>query len=499
MEKNWNIAIYMRLSKEDAENKDESSSISSQRKLLRQCVIKKFTKYRLTEYADDGYSGMNFNRPALKKLLDMVRKEEINCIIVKDFSRFSRDYITLGDYLEQIFPFMGVRFISINDGYDSMYTENADGLSVSFKGLLYDLYSKDLSVKIKASLQNKKDRGEYACANVPFGYKKDSMNPHKLCIEEKEAAVVRQIFHMACQGAGAYEIARSFNHSGVTTPAAFKKKNGLADKESEDGRSLWSAQTVYKILNNPVYTGALVYNKYENGKLKPQNEWKIRKGQHEPVISEEIYNKAGQKRINSKANGQGAGYPLTGKLICGECKKSLSLKKGKHSYYTCSTRWIADLPGCIRHLSLLSIQETVYAVLKMLVFTYADMGNLCKYETEQKQKEEKRLEADRKHAYICLQNLKMKKAEIYAWYAAKKIDLSTYRKLNCDIMKRKHAEEVVLSASIKENTQSKRTEIICDYMEMNPCFIDFMIQKIIIYDENHVVIRLRFAESSYLT
>lgn len=164
-----NIAIYMRLSKEDEFSHEESNSISMQRLLLRDYVREHFPDAKILEFFDDGYSGTNFDRPGIQDLLDRVRNYEINCIIVKDFSRFARDYIELGSYLEQIFPFMGVRFISINDKYDSdKYTGNVTDIDVNFKNLLYDLYSKDLSVKIKASMRSIKAQGKYVGSEAPF-------------------------------------------------------------------------------------------------------------------------------------------------------------------------------------------------------------------------------------------------------------------------------------------------------------------------------------------
>lgn len=165
-----NIGLYMRLSKEDAFVHEESNSITMQRLLLRDYAMEHFPEAGIREFADDGYTGTNFDRPGMQALLEAVRNMEIDCIIVKDFSRFARDYIELGSYLEQIFPFMGVRFISVNDKYDSVKQGGhpAD-VDVNFKGLLYDLYSKDMSVKIRSSLRAVKEQENYVGAFVPFG------------------------------------------------------------------------------------------------------------------------------------------------------------------------------------------------------------------------------------------------------------------------------------------------------------------------------------------
>ncbi len=201
--KKYQIAIYVRLSKEDEKSKTEemrsmeevcsmeeahsteevypmeeihsmeSSSVTMQRFLLRRYAAENFSDYDLLEFSDDGYTGTNLDRPGLQAMLEMVKELKIDCIIVKDFSRFARDYIELGTYLEQIFPFMGVRFISVNDGYDSQGCHGGLGdFEVNFKNLLYDLYSKDLSQKVRSSLAVRKEQGQYVSANAPFGYKR---------------------------------------------------------------------------------------------------------------------------------------------------------------------------------------------------------------------------------------------------------------------------------------------------------------------------------------
>ena len=189
------IAIYMRLSKEDEKDcrKEESNSIRNQRALAEAYVKDHFKEYKLLEFQDDGYTGTNFDRPGVTALLKEVKDGKIDCIVVKDFSRFSRDYIEMGSYLEQIFPFMGVRFISVNDRYDSMEGDGRVGdLDVSFRNLLYDLYSRDLSVKVKSALGVRREKGNYISTYCPFGYEKDPYDKHQLLIEKDEAEVVRR-------------------------------------------------------------------------------------------------------------------------------------------------------------------------------------------------------------------------------------------------------------------------------------------------------------------
>jgi len=196
------LAEYIRLSQED-ENQGESNSIRNQRELLNAFVESSpdLSQYEVVEFCDDGYSGTNFDRPGVKSLLDEVRAGNIQCIIVKDLSRFGRNYIDIGDYLEQIFPFLGVRFISVNDHFDSNdFDGTTGGLDVGFRNLIYSLYSKDLSQKVRSAKKTRMEKGEFIGSHAPYGYAKSSENRKKLVVDEKAAAVVRRIFAMANEG-----------------------------------------------------------------------------------------------------------------------------------------------------------------------------------------------------------------------------------------------------------------------------------------------------------
>ena len=245
------IAIYIRLSKEDDKYKEESNSITMQRILLQRFVAENFADYDLLEFCDDGYTGTNFERPGMQDMLEMVRDSKINCIVVKDFSRFARDYIELGSYLEQIFPFMGVRFISVNDHYDSKnYQGSIADIDVNFKNLLYDLYSKDLSQKVRSSLAIRKEKGQYVSGNSPFGYEKDPEDRHALLIAEDEAEVVRRIFSLTVEGYTSVQIARLFNETRVRTPIEFKIAKGKTSREPKGDRFMWNSSTICQILRN---------------------------------------------------------------------------------------------------------------------------------------------------------------------------------------------------------------------------------------------------------
>lgn len=375
------IAIYMRLSKEDdkegCETGDawmpkedgqigESNSITMQRILLQGFIAENFSDYDLFEFCDDGYTGTNFERPGMQDMLEMARESKINCIIVKDFSRFARDYIELGSYLEQIFPFLGVRFISINDNYDSKnYRGSIGDMDVNFKNLLYDLYSKDLSQKVRSSLAVRKEQGQYVSANSPFGYEKDPKDRHALLIAEDEAEIVRRIFSLTVEGYTSTQIARMFNETRVKTPIEFKMEKGRTSRKPKGGRFLWSSSTICQILRNEIYIGNIVQKKYTRdsvgGKnhLNPREDWLIAHNHHEPIIERHVFEKVQEGRGVKRKPQYNPTHPLVGKMVCGCCKKNLSYRTGLNPYFCCRHRYSNAMGHCVDKANAMFLEQYI--------------------------------------------------------------------------------------------------------------------------------------------
>lgn len=293
------LAIYLRLSIEDRELKEESNSISNQRKLIYNYINQNLClqQYPIIEFCDDGCSGSNMDRPAMQEMIKMIKEYHISCIIVKDMSRFSRDYIEMGTYLNQIFPSMGIRFISINDHYDSEKENgNAIGLTTAFQTLLYDLYSKDISIKVKASMENKCANGEYIFGQPPFGYEKSKKIKNAVVVNQTEAKIVQYIFSLALQGKSSTEIAKQLYQEQIPTITQIRHPN----KPSMNNHAhSWNPNSVRRILNNRFYLGEMAYGKSvkkfvgsKNSIAVPKREWKIIPNHHEALITEEIFSKA---------------------------------------------------------------------------------------------------------------------------------------------------------------------------------------------------------------
>ena len=237
------IAEYLRLSSEDVDLKDtqktESNSISNQRDLLNAHLqkIPEFAEAEVVEFCDDGWSGKNFERPAVQEMLARVRQGKIQCVIVKDLSRLGRDYLTVENYISRIFPFLGVRFISVNDGIDSIRPMDVDNLDTSFRALLYDLYSRDLSRKVRSAQRHRAQRGDFLSRYAPYGYIKDPQNKNHLLIDPPAAEVVQRIFHMVGAGHSTRQTAKALNRDGVLTPMLYKIAAGCTQKTWSNVRS----------------------------------------------------------------------------------------------------------------------------------------------------------------------------------------------------------------------------------------------------------------------
>jgi DNA invertase Pin-like site-specific DNA recombinase len=222
------IAIYIRLSLEDGDlssgNKMESESITNQRSMLVDYIHTSPELYgaEIMEFCDDGYSGKNFDRPGVKRLIEAARNGGVQCVLVKDLSRFGRDYITVGNYIFRVFPFLGVRFISVNDRFDSQRKGDLDSLDTSFRTLIYDLYSRDLSRKVRSAKKNLAERGVYINPVAPYGYVKDPNDKHHLMIDPEPTKVVKRIFALVAEGKSTAQVAQTLNAEHFPTPSANK-------------------------------------------------------------------------------------------------------------------------------------------------------------------------------------------------------------------------------------------------------------------------------------
>lgn len=360
--KNYNACIYTRLSRDDGD-KMESDSIVNQKALIRDFISKHPEIQVVSEKTDDGFSGVNFDRPAFKAMMEEIRSGKVNCVVVKDLSRFGRNYIEAGNYIERVFPFMGVRFIAINDAYDSTDRNQADSLIIPFKNLINDSYCKDISIKIRSQLEIKRKKGEYIGPSVVYGYLKDPENHNKLIVDVYASEVVRAIYKWKIQGLSQGRIADKLNAQGVLCPMEYKLSRGekIQTNFRVHKKATWSAAAITRILTNEIYTGVLLQGKRStpNYKVKKQiwkdkEEWVRVEDVHEAIIDKETFENVQiilQRDIRVSPESENV-YPLSGYLRCGDCgqnmvRKEYTRKKDHYVYFICSTHKRGK--GCSTH------------------------------------------------------------------------------------------------------------------------------------------------------
>lgn len=431
----YDTALYLRLSKEDGDvasgSKNESNSIANQKSLIMD-YLQSRPEFRVVSIReDDGFSGTDFNRPAFQAMMEDVKKGVINCIIVKDLSRFGRNYIEVGRYLEKLFPMLGIRFIAVNDNYDSLEADTAHDIVVPFKNLINDSYCRDLSVKIRSHLAIKRKNGEFIGAFACYGYLKDENNRNQLVVDTYAGQVVKDIFRMKINGMSQYRIADALNEQGILSPMEYKKYLGSHFESSfkVNPKAVWTAKAVTRILINEVYTGVLVQGKQTtpNHKVKVRQEvdetdWIRVENAHESLIDRVLFdivqNLMGRDTRTSPNETQV--FPLSGLVYCGDCghpmvrKISRYTKKEKadtaqtYGYFLCSEKcgkggcsWHRisenDLMGAVLGAVNLHIQKVldVQEALKQIENAPSRQLMIQKYQERLSMKEEERKKAER--------------------------------------------------------------------------------------------------------
>ncbi len=368
----WSAALYIRLSQEDEDNgqdKQESNSVTSQKTLLNEFIEEHDDLIVYDTYIDDGFTGTDFNRPSFQRLLEDMRNGNINCVIVKDLSRLGRNYIEVGNYIEQVFPLFNIRFIAINDSVDSFKNPaSTNTILVPFKNLINDEYARDTSTKIRTSLNGKKKKGEFVGAFPSYGYIKDPKDKHKLAIDEVAADIVRKIFYWNVnEGLGKIAICHRLNELGILNPTGHKKLElgqNYNNYGIQDNTYTWTPSTVRNILNNEVYIGNTVQGKRRTKSYKvhkveavPKEEWVRVENTHEAIIDKETFKKAQElSRRDTKVSQKTNELSIwAGFLKCADCgramnKKSSTNKSGsKYEYYICSTYRKKSNKLCTKH------------------------------------------------------------------------------------------------------------------------------------------------------
>ena len=436
----YNAAVYCRLSKDD-EQAGESVSIETQKMMLEGfCHERGFPIYEI--YADDGYSGLNFNRPAFTRLLEDIDGGKVNLVITKDLSRLGRDYIQTGYYTDVYFSRKRVRYIAVNDGID---TNRDDNDIAPFKNILNDMYAKDLSRKVKSAKRQRAYKGYYISAQAPYGYKVDPLNRNRLIVDEEAADVVKEIFRLALAGHSLIQISRMLTERKIITPGVYKAQNGDTRfsryQEGKDSLFDWCYQTVRAILRDQVYTGDMVNHKVEviNYKTKecvrvPTEEQIVVASCHEPLVSRDDYERV-QTLISLRHRPKKHSFDnvFKGLTFCAECGRHMTLmmkplKAGPAPLIRCTNHY--SNPDQCKHNHYIYYDDLYAEVLKRVqsIAKRVESGELLERIQKQSTKQVKTDKLKSEQAKIGKRLTVLKKIvkKLYEDFASDLLDSDSY-------------------------------------------------------------------------
>ncbi len=495
------IALYIRLSTEDS--KVGSFSIENQKNTLHQYVdaMEGIKNAEVLEFIDNGYSGTNFERPAVQELLDQIRKGKINCIVVKDFTRFGRNSIEVGYFMEMVFPLYGVRFISINDNFDSDTLHgDTGGINVAFKYLVSEFYSRDLSIKYKSAKYVKFRRGEYQSKLCPYGYRKGAdgrMEPN-----EETAPNVLMIFELARDGRSPNEIVKALFERNIPTPAEYKAAHGYNGHDISRCCGIWSTSSVVHILDDERYTGTYIIGKREvtevgghRVRMKDKGQWVKIPDHHQAIISRELFDQVQAQRPRFKAPKKNANtYPLRDKVFCGCCHHAMPRSANKNHYFQCRHSKVDEVAPC-HGLKIIEadLEMMLYEILSkqaQVILNVADLSNAGMLDVQLAEQAEYDKQINR-----CLDQ----KRALYERFILKQITMADYKSEKAavdselDRLREIHSNLKVQTSQMEmdEKAKSVRTELAREVVGaggLTAGLADTLIDRVYVYPNNQVEI-----------
>lgn len=512
----YKAALYIRLSSEDGD-KAESNSVTSQKAILSNYVEGLPDAEFYDFYIDDGYSGTNFDRPGFKRMMEDVYAGNINCIIVKDLSRFGRNYALTSHYVDDVFKPLKVRFIAINNAFDT-FSDNTNAMTscITFgvTNVLNEAYSASTSVSVKNTLSVYRAEGKFVGSHSCYGYKKDPENKHHLIIDEEAAEVVRWIFEKFVSGTSITGIVRSLNKRGVPNPSKYKALKGVKpDKSANDG--LWCERTVRRFLGNRTFIGDMVQGKheklsYKSKKIVPvdKQDWCVVEGTHEPIIDKKTFYKA-QSLFNQHIytnNKQGKVGLFSGLLRCAECGAAMR-KKTNYSgtktyvYYLCGTFTKKNKDLCTSHrIREDRLEKAVLTAIKAFVKASVNMAELIKTRSENKstdsfvkalKKAREKLEQYDNMAFSLYKDFKTG--------VISKTDYASFQKKIPELQEELRLKIAELEKTIDEYDNAKERAFSLDELEeylgirkLNRKILTEIIDKIYIHENNEITIDFKF-------
>lgn len=481
----YKTAVYARLSTEDL-NED---TLDNQIYLLKSFVGEKTDMVLVDIYADNGFSGTNFERPEFTRLMNDVKTGKVNCIVVKDLSRLGRNYIETGNLIENVFPFLNVRFIAVTDNFDTNEGGGVENMVASFKNLVNDVYAKDISRKIITAFRTKQKNGEYIGLVAPYGYLKSAENKNKFVIDEKTAPAVKKIFELYAGGYGLDRIARIMNESDYDCPRKYRYSIGIT-KSDRYKNSKWGRTTINTILTNRAYIGDMV-----QGKVKQElcnnivmhytnkDDWIVVEGTHEAIIERNLFfevqdilekkkTEQAVRRKNSKSREYKEENLLKGRIKCGCCGKSMNLAQNvrgnsiSRSYYCSGYKELREAVCTNKNrINKSSVESKVLESIKKCIFNNIDESSLSLEIADKNTQDIKKRMVQIERA---IRQTNSKIADLYKDVSDSLIDENDYLLMKTKFLndkKQLEREEKLLSDNMKKTSDSAGKLRAADYLK----------------------------------
>ena len=526
--KTYNVAVYTRLSVEDTLYKNGSESLANQRELILDYLKDKPDMKVYAVYCDNGETGTNFDRADFQRMMYDVYNGNVNCIIVKDLSRFGREYIETGDYLERIFPLLGIRFIAINDNYDNHV--NVFDVSVPIKNIINTLYARDLSKKSAAALRIKQANGEFIGTYAAYGYLKSPEDKHKLIIDEETAPIVRHIFEWKADGMSYAAICRRLHDMNIAPPAKYRYDKGIVKDKKYADCTFWNQYTIKRILQSEVYIGNMVQGRrksqfYDDGKEKyvDKSDWVIVPNTHEPIVSKELFDKVQRQLAETSA-----AYHKTlgkydkisnnnnlfkGKIVCGDCGTNLTryktAKKGyKKARYTYICPHHAVFPDKCKFIMIAEdiLKEIVMNSVRLQISYLTDIENMLANAAKSPAVRKKMMAVTRETSNILSNIAYIKSSRIRAAsdFAKGIIDEQEYKNVKDEFDAELHTETSNLEVVNKERERLNRLlssgKWIADLKKYKSSkkltqeIVDAFVKRITVYPDKNIEIQWAFSD-----
>lgn len=529
----YHTGIYLRLSVEDNGKKD-ADSMENQKNLLMEYVSARPYLMLTDIYMDNGFTGTDFERPEFNRMLQDARDGRINCIVVKDLSRLGRNYVEAGDYIEKVFPFLGIRFIAVNDHYDSDSLTSGDELGASLKNVVNDVYAKDISRKVGTAMKQKRLRGEYIGNYAPYGYLKDPQDKNHLIIDQEIAPIVVEIFELRAKGDGINTIARILNERDIPSPGRLRYERGIITNNNKKGSGLlWSRHVLSDLLKNVVYIGNLAQGRSASCLYKgipfhwtEESEWDLVENTHEAIISPELWKRvqevtARKSREAKESHGKYADLPKRenpyGSLLrCADCGRVIkqvhayntSKRNGTSVYYNykCPENIeLGDTACPKKNIRAADLDEAVLATIRKQMEIFMDTQKILK-ELIAQEKETAKQEAPIAKVKDIQKEIDRRKGLCTALYTDLKEGILTqdeyfYAKMRyqeeIDSLEKELQELKSIRGKASEAVQGEKKweQLISKYYKaqtLNPAMMEAIVKEIKLYADNSISIEFRY-------